>query len=507
MRNTILMFILAAFLLTPDTIAQERSFEPISKGGGIEVYLKMDFDHGENPFKAEGRGTATLASGPSDALRGHSLQMVRTGPGGYFGARTNALTVRGAKDLKIAFCLATEGMSEVTVNVHDAKSKDNTTPTAPARGVDGRWRSVVFAVEDFRYNGAPPQSHIKTDTEFGSLFFHGQDRPGDLGRFAIDKLIVYRGVDTQPPGPPQILKATTHDAGHVALGWKEPDDNAFAVTYGIYRKGPGGTWQKVGETLRPDWNSDIVPAPGKYAYRLTAADYDNNVSKPSEEATVEVASAGTPRQPTRQEKDRLLYAENVRRIHAAGQGKVRHDRFLAAGDSITAADVYIFTLGGWVGRGIWRREGVGGVQTDYGKNMIDKFLKDHRPEFAVIMFGTNNSKEPEAVRRAMTDLEAIIDACAAAGTVPVLATIPPRGYDKDKQEGQARYNQAVVELCHTKKVPVSYCFEEMMHHDLKKILSDGVHLVPVAGNDAAGEALAKTMEQVYFALRDTSGTW
>jgi lysophospholipase L1-like esterase len=107
----------------------------------------------------------------------------------------------------------------------------------------------------------------------------------------------------------------------------------------------------------------------------------------------------------------------------------------------------------------------------------------------------------------MANLAAVIDSCAQNGTVPVLATIPPRGFDKSKQEGERRYNEAVIALCREKKVPVSYCFEEMMEYDLKQVLGDGVHLVPSSGNDIAGQALARTMEQVYFALRDTCAAW
>jgi hypothetical protein len=44
----------------------------------------------------------------------------------------------------------------------------------------------------------------------------------------------------------------------------------------------------------------------------------------------------------------------------------------------------------------------------------------------------------------------------------------------------------------------------MMRHDLKEILSDGIHLHPGSGNEAAGRALRQTMDQVYFALRDPS---
>ena len=123
------------------------------------------------------------------------------------------------------------------------------------------------------------------------------------------------------------------------------------------------------------------------------------------------------------------------------------------------------------------------------------------------MYGTNDSKSPQAVEAAMQNLSAVIDSCAEFGTVPILATIPPRGYDKEKQDGQLRFNQALIKLCREKKVPVSYCYEEMIRHDLKQMLGDGVHLTAGPGNDAAGDALWKTLQQIYFALRDQSASW
>ena len=250
-----------------------------------------------------------------------------------------------------------------------------------------------------------------------------------------------------------------------------------------------------------------MPSAGRYTYRVTAADYDDNVSQPSAEVSLSVSSAGKLPAPSQQVQDRLIYAENVRRIHAAGRVKVRHDVFLFAGDSITAADAYTHTLGQWLARGIPVRRGVGMMRTDFGKNMIGQYLGESKPEFAVVMYGTNDAKNPEAVEQAMQNLGAVIDACAGFGTVPILATIPPRGYDKQQQDGQLRFNTALIELCRAKRVPISYCFEEMMQRDLRQMLVDGVHLRPREGNDAAGEALRKTMQQVYFALRDSSAAW
>jgi hypothetical protein len=105
----------------------------------------------------------------------------------------------------------------------------------------------------------------------------------------------------------------------------------------------------------------------------------------------------------------------------------------------------------------------------------------------------------------MRDLTAIVDACLQFGTIPVLATIPPRGFNARSQGDQTRYNQAVAQLGRQKRVPVSYVFEEMIQQDLKTVLDDGIHLTPERGNDLAGRALRQTMDQVYFALRETAG--
>jgi len=205
--------------------------------------------------------------------------------------------------------------------------------------------------------------------------------------------------------------------------------------------------------------------------------------------------------------DRANYAAHVRAIHARGAGKVRRDVFLFAGDSITAPSVYTHTLGSWLGRGLTVRQGVGTVTTAYGAANIGTYLADGRPEFAVVMYGTNGVTLGESISGGMRNLSAIVDACLAAGTVPVLATIPPRGFNPGRQGGTERFNRDLVQLARKKQIPVSYAFEEMLRQDLRTMLSDGIHLTPRGGNDAAGRALRQTMDQVYFALRDASGRW
>ena len=468
--------------------------------GGIEVYSKIDFDEGDNPFVNQSNGVVALETRAEFVVSGRSLHIRRGQAGGYFGGQIKSVSVEGSRGLNIAFCVRSKGMETVALNFFDAVRRDNTTPASAAKMADGEWRTVVYAVEDFHHNSNPPQRKIPAKTKHTGLFFHGRERAEASGEMWIDKFIIYRGVDTQAPEAPSNLATKAVADGKVELTWAEPADNAFPAVYSVYRKGEKG-WVKVGESIQPRY-VDTVPVAGRREYRVTAADYDGNVSAPSKAVSVKVTAGAAP-ELTDVVKDRLAYAANVRKIHVAGAGKVRHDVFLFAGDSITAADSYTFTLGGWLARGITVRRGVGQMRTGFGKDNIGKYLAESKPEFAVVMYGTNDSKSPQAVEAAMANLSGLIDSCERFGTVPILATIPPRGFDKGRQDGQARFNEAVVKLCRRRKVPISYCYEEMMGRDLRKMLGDGVHLRPEEGNNAAGEALVKTMRQVRFALRDS----
>lgn len=467
--------------------------------GSTTVYLKADFDAGESPFTATDSSQVTLVADRELALSGRSLQIGRARDGRYIGA-TTALQVQGAKDLRIAFVARATAMQTVAVNVFDRRRQDNTTPASPARIFDEEWHSVVFAAEDFHYNSKPRDEKIDLATDFVSLLFHGQE-DSPAAELWVDKVVVYRGPDDQPPAAPAGLKGAASADGAVELTWREAADNTFAVVYSVHRRADGGAWEKVGETLRPRYLDHPRTAAG-YAYRITAADFENNMSPPSLDVTVTTATArSAAAAPSIQAADRQTYAENVRGIHARGYSRRRPDAFLFAGDSLTAATAYTHVLGSWLGRGLTVRQGVGTVTMEYGAANIKDYLAGARPEFAVVMYGTNDV-ERVPVPQSMRNMAAIIDACVEAGTIPIVATIPPRGYDPRDQRGPEQFNRALIDLARQKRVPVSYVFEEAMRHPLESILYDGLHLHPESGNDAAGRALRQTMDQVYFALRD-----
>ena len=150
MHRTVL--VLVAVLMVAASATAADKFEPITKGGGIEVYTKVDFNKGDSPFTGQGRAAVALETRPDYVVSGRSLYVKRKEPRGYFGGRTQDIAIR-----------------------YDALKRDNTTPTSPARVQDDIWRTVVFAVEDFHHNSDPPQRKVPADTEHTSLLFHGRE--------------------------------------------------------------------------------------------------------------------------------------------------------------------------------------------------------------------------------------------------------------------------------------------------------------------------------------------
>jgi lysophospholipase L1-like esterase len=484
--------VLGICLVSPAWIVARQA----APSGQAQVYLRTAFDDDAPAFKAEGNGTVTFVSGP-EALDGRSLMVARKAAGSYFGAQLGGLRIEGSQGLRVAFSVRARGMRTIAINLFDEARSDNTTPASPARIGDTDWRTVVFHVEDFHYNSDEPDRKLGGGERFVGMLFHGQDGT-DAPQISIDNLVVYRGPDRTPPAPPSGLQVDLAGAD-VTLRWTAAADDTMAALYSIYRQTSGSPWIKVGESLRSSFR-DQVPAAGGYRYRVTAADYENNLSEPSQAIDVAATTTGTPVPGvvTPVVQDRLGYASHVRDVHERGRASVRPGVFLFAGDSITGAASYTHSLGSWLARGQFIRQGVASVTTDYGAANIRQYLQDGKPEFAVVMYGTNDRGD---VRGSMRNLSTVIDACIGAGTVPIVATIPPRGYSK-RQGDQESFNRALAELARAKKVPVSYAFEEMMQHDLREILSDGIHLTPEVGNDVAGRALRKTMDQVYYALRD-----
>lgn len=495
-------------LWIPAVRAQAQAPGSAAKAAPFEVVLKVDFespppDQADKPGAFAAGGAGKLEIVPSEQpLSGKCLHVSRAGPG-YFGAGTPAVT-NGSRGLKIAFMARAKDLTELPVNFRDLAKDDNTTPVSPAR-VGARWTPVVYSVEEFRYNGGD-DARIAEDTRFVSLLLHADG--GDNAEFWVDNLVIYRGDDTQPPAPPRMLKVTPGKDGQVELTWQQGDDNAFPAMYCVYRRAVG-IWEKLGETVEMHF-SDLAAAPGLYTYGVAAVDYENNCSRPAMTLPTAIKSGGKPATasaPAASDaavRDRPNFSSTVKAAYNVGLRKVRRDAIMFFGDSNTEANAYANGLVGHLGRGRLIRQSAGGQTSAGAMEKIAPALAEHKPQYAVIMLGTNDEKAtPQQIAQSVQNLSAIADACLQAGTIPIVSTIPPRNNDKQAQQPQQAFNQALVQMCRTKKLPVTYAFEEMMQGDLAEMLLDGVHLSPKVGVDAAGRALRRTFDQIGWCLRDT----
>jgi len=403
------------------------------------------------------------------------------------------LGVKGSKNLKVAFLARGVGKSvtRVPFNLYDLRARNNTSSTAD-RWVDARWRPIVYYVKDFNYNGT--HDRIAANTQFRSLFFHGNRSDDANAKLELRNLAVYRGDDRTPPAAPTGLK----EIRARVFTWQPAKDNVGVERYVVSHEVEAGKFVKVAETAEPSYHASHAGP----RLRVLAVDFENNVGPWSEPVIVKgVVTAVRDERVTRLQKDRAGYAANIRKIHAAGVGKVIRNRVFFYGDSLTHATIYPRAGQCALGRFEMRSVGHSGIPTGGALRNIGRHLAKYNPEFCLILLGTNNSKNAGGIAGGMKDLMAMADKCKARGTVPVFMTIPPRRFGKTSDPEKA-YNEALAKTCRENGYPVAYSFESLMKADRKAVLlRDGVHMRP-AGVNICARAWQATMEQVLFALLD-----
>jgi hypothetical protein len=143
----------------------------------------------------------------------------------------------------------------------------------------------------------------------------------------------------------------------------------------------------------------------------------------------------------------------------------------------------------------------GGWQVGDVLGVIDKVLADKKPEFAVIMIGTNDIRGNQVPRDYRAGVGKIVDKCLAAHCVPLLSTIPPRqGHDA----AVAAANKTLRELAQEKKIPLIDYHAAILERRPGRtwlgtlISNDGVH--PTA--DKTNEYSAENLKVDGYALRN-----
>ena len=93
-----------------------------------------------------------------------------------------------------------------------------------------------------------------------------------------------------------------------------------------------------------------------------------------------------------------------------------------------------------------------------GERKVDYWLRNDNPEIAAIMWGTNDLGSGLTPAQYKANLQQVVSACKANGTIPMLTTAPPRhNYDNGSAGNQQRaadFAQAVRDLAVSEQVPL-----------------------------------------------------
>lgn len=134
-----------------------------------------------------------------------------------------------------------------------------------------------------------------------------------------------------------------------------------------------------------------------------------------------------------------------------------------------------------------------------GLPKLDDLLRDHHPQIACVLLGTNDANARQTPDAFAKNLAAIIAKLLANKTIPVLTTVPPL---RGKTDLVRQYNDALWKLAAEHKLPVvDYHGEILARHasdwDGTLISRDGVH--PSAG-ETAGPATEANLAQSGYLL-------
>lgn len=466
------------------------------RNASVEIFVSDAFDTDESAWQAVRGASASLESGGvhQGALR---VNVPQRGAGAE-----RALKVSGSAGVKMAYHMKASRLPSVGINVFDAAASDNTTAYGYRNLRDEEWTPVLYHLDRFHYN-SQGSGFVRPNTNYVSVRFFVLQPPSGGGAFLLDNFVVYRGDDTQPPQQVEGLTANVSGGG-VQLSWKAAQDDVAVLGYVISRASRDADFRKIGESTEATY-VDRTAADGEQTYRVCAVDFEENLGPWSTPVAATatsapgVSSAATDPHQT----DRVLYREKVRQVHERGRGRVRKGHVTLYGDSLTGATLYQHAVRSAVLKQTVDAFGFAGRKTAFARERIDEILKDQNPEFMFVLFGTNNVKTGGAIEAAMQDLRAVVAACDANGTVAILGTIPPRGFEDAASAPEAAYNARLIELARELRTPVAYIFESVQSSGARRnfLAADGVHWT-AQGMEVAGRAWGRAFQNVRFVLRD-----
>jgi lysophospholipase L1-like esterase len=194
--------------------------------------------------------------------------------------------------------------------------------------------------------------------------------------------------------------------------------------------------------------------------------------------------------------------------------------YMGFGDSITVGDGSSDGTGyrdqlqgllqGYFGRGVLNDQGISGTRSNFGAERIADLLRHVRPAYTLIIYGTNDWNTPACKQSApcftVDSLRSIVLDVKAAGSLPVLATIPPAnpGWPSFVAERNAWVSQEDVLIRALAReqgaalADIEGAFQSAAGSDLSQLFSDHIH-----PNDRGYAIIATTF---FAAISQPGGT-
>ncbi|PCJ62343.1 MAG: hypothetical protein COA79_04565 [Planctomycetota bacterium] len=342
-----------------------------------------------------------------------------------------------------------------------------------------------------------------------SLMYNGQSKysPAKSGRTVVPsmRLKAYRRAqqDTEMIGLALVKNHYTRDQFRVAIATFA---NFVGKTIKLFREDAGTVQINISteklegtrEVLRalmggkkpfntkqnPRSIDKTVGEIGKLTFKLSA---DEKVKAEA----VKVAKKDEAKKLEDMMKNKPAWVENCINIHK----KFKGEKFFYStlGDSITYTGAFATPIS-WKKHPAnlvfkWRNKltpGLRGKGPKFGNysgwtssqllNSVPNVIKQHKPELAIILIGTNDVNKGGNVTSYEKNLNSIVDKLIASGCVPILTTIPPC---RNKIEKVKSFNVVVHKIAKAKNIPTINYFEEIMSRSNGKwenfISKDGVH--------------------------------
>jgi lysophospholipase L1-like esterase len=191
-------------------------------------------------------------------------------------------------------------------------------------------------------------------------------------------------------------------------------------------------------------------------------------------------------------------------------GSNQPNTYMAFGDSLTSGDGSSDNAGyrsrlqaklqQHFGRGIVLDDSLAGTKTPAGLDRIGNGLRALRPAYTLILYGTNDWNDIDCRRRfpctAIDDLRSMAQQARAAGSLPILSTLPPvnLGFDDraspERQSWNARLDELILTIGRELGVPVADPYPRFVQAaggNLAPLFSDHIH-----PSDAGYEILAQS---------------